>query len=277
MKILLPLPGIFLCLFFFNSVFAEDLKTLSLKGNIGKYAIEMQITDSDYETGLFKGKYKYAGKESYLSLKGEIFQSVIYMEEFYNDKTTGEFFLEWNDGKLAGKWIGNNKSFDVNLSIVQGNEKLLESKSLSEYSQGTSTALTGGYGTENYFLNDMWFSEESPQMEVGFNGGYALIEEINEDSVRFQFELIVGPTYHFATGSGIAIRKGDHYEYRMVVENEKEDCVIQLTFGERSTHLYANQSFICGFGARAYLDHDLVKITDRYEFGDQVSLSDLKK
>jgi hypothetical protein len=58
------------------------------------------------------------------------------------------------------------------------------------------------------------------------------------------------------------------YEYREVSYEGAEECVITITFGDRRVKMEANESFVCMFGARAYLDHEFIKVDDKEEFQD---------
>lgn len=136
----------------------------------------------------------------------------------------------------------------------------------------TSTGIRGSYGTGGNYLNDYWFEDTPPRIELGFGGGYVILEPHGSDSLQFQVEVVCGPTYHFAMAEGMAVKQGDVY-----VWNNGEGCEIRITPGERSVQLKASASLECGFGARAYLDHDFVKISDQCVFGPDVSLHSIKQ
>lgn len=243
---------------------------LMLEGSIGDYSIEMEITKKNPETGVFNGRYRYIGKENYLEVKGMIFGNCLQITESYNEAETGEFYLTIGDTLITGKWVGNSKWYDVSLKVKSGDISLIEAKSLKDYSAKTNDAITGSYGDEYYFVNDMWI-EEGAQVEIGFNGGYAVVEELGGDSIAFQVEAVCGPTYHLAYAAGVAHKSGDFYLYKY-----DESCEIKIKFSKKAVHFKANASYECGFGARAYLDHDFTKINDGVNFGENISLSDLK-
>ncbi len=58
-----------------------------------------------------------------------------------------------------------------------------------------SKGVSGGYADETFFINDMWFRDDNPQLEFGFNGGALVLEQIHEDSLKFWVNTISGPTY----------------------------------------------------------------------------------
>lgn len=250
------------------SVSCQD--PLKYAGKIGPYSIEVDITANNWEEASFEGKYRYAGKKAYLTLKGEINDDCYYIEESYNGKQTGEFYLMQEEGKLTGYWVSGTKSHPVELDYVKGDTRLLIAKSLIEYSSTVSDDITGSYGNELYFINDMWYEEGKPDVEIGFNGGHAVFEQLSDDSLRFSFELICGPTYHFAFGDGVAVKQDSIY----VWENE-DGCHIEFTPGEKSVYVEANNSMECGFGARAYVSHKFFKISDSHSF-EETSLKELK-
>lgn len=241
------------------------IDALRLNGRIGAYAVEMLIDSSDYEKGEFGGRYRYAGKTDDLALKGNVRGTCIFIEESFKGMITGRFYLEQTGDSLKGKWVMEPKWYDVDLVIQSGNRALLTAKSLKERSQETSAGITGTYRTESYWINDMFFSEESPALEVGFNGGSAVIQDLGGGSIRFRVEVVCGPTYHFATAEGTARKEGAGYVHR--VEGE-EDCIITIKFGDRTVDMKASAAgFGCGFGARAYLDHEFLKVGDKADFG----------
>jgi len=53
------------------------------------------------------------------------------------------------------------------------------------------------------------------------------------------------------------VREGDEYIYR-----NEDGCEIKVTFTEKTVKMIANNSMDCGFGARAFLDHEFLKISD---------------
>lgn len=250
---------IFLFTLILGSSACAQTNSLFLKGKIGTYKIEMEITNRDYITGDLEGKYNYKGKSAHLDLTGTTFNSGVILEETYEGEPTGTFYLSFIDEKLEGKWIHNKKWYDVELKVVSGDTTLLQSKTLEEYSQEVNNDLSGVYGTETYFMNDMWFSEETPQMEVGFNGGYLVLEQIHADSIRFETELICGPTYHFAVARGVAVLTDSCYLYQ-----NDDGCIIEIlpNTEEKTVFIEANSSFDCGFGMRAHMYHSLIKVSN---------------
>jgi hypothetical protein len=79
-------------------------KPLMLKGNVGPYSVEMEILSSDPISGRFEGKYKYLSKKEYLDLEGSIYGSCLQINEYYNGRQTGSFYLEREVDGLTGWW-----------------------------------------------------------------------------------------------------------------------------------------------------------------------------
>lgn len=250
-------------LLFSQLLLAQDEIPLVLEGTIGVYKIEMIISKRDYISGELEGKYRYEGKKNYLDLKGITYTSDFVVNESYNDVSTGTFYLTIDAAsseQITGYWVNEAKTwYDVKLEMKEGDQGLLSRKSLEEYSNEVSNDLSGTYGVEWNWVNDMWFTEDKPQLEIGYNGGYVVLEQINQDSLRFAAELICGPTYHFAIASGIAINQDSCFVYR-----NEDGCQIEIwpDTGKKALFIEANSSMDCEFGARAYMSNDLVKISD---------------
>jgi hypothetical protein len=226
-------------------------------GQIGNLKIEMLIVKNDFQTGEFQGKYRYNGKEAYLNLSGTYYSPCLHIEESYKDKVTGDFYLELVGDSLIGYWKNDKKVLDVKLAYKSGNQQLLSRKLPEDYANQVSSSIEGTYESHLYFINDYWSPQ---QIEIGYNGAKATIKIIDEESIDINFEAICGPTYHFATGGGIAVKEGGEYIYR-----NEDGCEIKVTFTEKTVKMIANSSMDCGFGARAFLDHEFLKISDKVQ------------
>jgi len=237
----------------FNS-YAQKENPLMYLGKIGNLKIEMSIVKNDFQTGKFQGKYRYSGKEAYLTLSGTYYSPCLHIEESYKDKVTGDFYLELVGDSLIGFWKNDKKVLDVKLAYKSGNQQLLSRKLPKDYANQVSSSIEGTYESHLFFINDYWSPQ---QVEIGYNGAKATIKIIDEESIDINFEAICGPTYHFATGGGIAVKEGDEYIYR-----NEDGCEIKVRFTEKTVKMIANNSMDCGFGARAFLDHEFLKISD---------------
>lgn len=255
-------PALLLALSF-GSLTAQTCK---LKGYIGNYPIEMELENGD-STNTIKGKYNYEGKTSFLSLKGELYDNVIYLEESYKGKPTGEFYVQRaNSDTLAGKWVQETRSYDVTLVVVE-NDEAITYYGTDEKSATASDGVDGTYEVEWYFLNDMWFEEGKPDIEVGYNGGTVVLKQLDETRIQFLVAVICGPTYHVAYASGEAFQTGDNpNEY---IYTNEDGCEIQIILGEKEVSMSSYQQMECGFGARAYLEHSFTKISDEANFDAQ--------
>ena len=250
------------CLFtlFINWGFGQNLK---LVGNVGGYEVEMFIESSDYSSGKIIGKYRYLSQKEFLTISGKNYGEVISLEEFYNSEKTGEFLLEYDSIYLNGWWISETKTFPVELKIEGDENGFFDVKGNDDFAKNCSSDIPGIYRVDYVFINDYFASEENPVYELGYNGGTAKFEFDENGDLKFEIEMVCGPTYHLAIAEGIANKVGDKYVFTSE-ENEWYDdiCVIEFTFSNKKVYALANHSYACGFGARAYIDDELTKVED---------------
>jgi hypothetical protein len=249
----------------FSCLFAAA--SVKLAGVISKYKISMEIVAStaDKDYGV-RGRYNYAGKTQSLDLRGNLYPGyVLHLEESFEGKSTGDFYLSLNEGgDWSGTWIGNGRSLEAELTVTSGDMSELEPYDLEDYHAKTSAALTGSYAYEYYWINDFQYSEEHPVLEVGFNGGVVTIAEIGQDKISFFFDLTCGPTYHGAYLEGVAVRVGpNEFEYKDSPMDDGEICEVKFTFKDRTVSLSQNSGNVaCGFGARGYADGTFMKVNN---------------
>ena len=126
----------FLCLF-------SNSQEIELKGSIGKYPIEMKIWGMQEGNEKIHGKYNYKGKTNYLTLKGNTFgQHILQLDEFYQNESTGSFYLEKSSDTLKGTWIGANKKyFKTWLVLTKGDWNDVVSPPSSELSKKTNNSI----------------------------------------------------------------------------------------------------------------------------------------
>lgn len=260
----------------FTCVTAQN--PIQLNGKIGKYSIEMELQAPKSKSEGVKGKYRYAGKTAYIDLKGDyVGGGILWLEESWDGKVTGTFFLELeSEGLFTGKWIGTKSALDATLEVKSGDTQDLISYTLESYSALTSDGITGSYVSEYYFINDMWYTEDNPTLELGFNGGVVTAEEFGEDSLRVYFNLICGPTYHFAYFAGTAWKIGEaKYKYK---GNQYDEEACELIFEFKAGSMSITQessSMACGFGARAYAEGSFEKVNDKAVKGEDLSIEDV--
>ncbi|MFN3341502.1 MAG: hypothetical protein ACK40M_02325 [Flavobacteriales bacterium] len=247
-----------------------------LNGSVDKYNIEMEISNFNPTTNEITGKYKYNSQKSWLELKGNAIGTTWMLEEFSKGKNTGTFYLNIDAGEASGWWTDEKIAYEVNLKsdddVAGINSFDAEYKSFNP-----GKGVSGSYSTEYYWVNDFHNDPAQPALEIGFNGGYAVFEEQKNGNLKFQLEVICGPTYHFAYAKGIAEKKGKKYIYTNSEYSDETPCEIVFTKDGNIIHAEANQSMGCGFGARAYLSHDFTKFSDKFQMGEGVSLHNLKK
>lgn len=254
-------------------------KPISLTGKIDKYGIDMEILTYDRLKQSFTGKYKYKSQKTFLEIKGDVIGTCVSIDEFSKGKNTGSFYLDMDGDSIRGWWLNEKKSFKVSLKEKTGRITSLLGESLTQKANKTNTKITGAYGVEYYWVNDHHNSSDNPSVEIGFNGGYACFKELENGNLQFQLEVVCGPTYHIAYAEGIAEKKDDKYVYITKDYSDGDDSPCEITFtpGKKTIRAVANLSFICGFGARAHLDHEFIKISDTPSFGEGVSLDGIKK
>lgn len=256
---------------------------IELTGAIGKYKIEMELSKSDSKEYNVRGKYNYKGKTAYLDLNGNIYdESILQIDESYKGETTGSFYIEKqpNSDTLKGKWIAGKKYYDVYLVLKKGKLTELVDTKITDFNKKTNKSITGCYIEEYHFMNDMWFTEENPQIEIGYNGGYVMLEELDDKTIKFTLQKICGPTYHFASASGEAIKINDStYSYISKDEYSDDTCSLTITIGDKEIAVrQQSQSFACGFGARAYADGNFLKIKNSIvKKEDEIFLEDIYK
>jgi len=246
-----------------------QFKPVELTGKIGKYSIEMFITQFDKSTTQFKGSYNYKGKKSALQIKGKIKGDCMIIEEFFKNKNTGSFYLCKEDGdSLKGFWKAENKDPLTVLLKYKNAEtaKQLVPNDLMTLNKSTSNDIDGTYKVEQYFISDLFH----PNIDIVFNGGTANFKKLGKDSLQFLVEMVCGPTSHIAYASGKAVKKGNLYIYKANISGEDDKwCEITFTFSNKKVIAVANASFDCGFGARAYLDNELIKVSNKPLFKNE--------
>ena len=252
------MPKFYLLLLFFfvnSNLFSQQ--NLVYKGKIGSYSIQLTVDSCNAETGAFYGKYNYGKKKTFLKLNGEYMSPVLYLKESYKNDTTADWYVEEIGDSIVGKWIGNGKSLAIKLAYTSGNKSILNRKTELDFNKTVSEKISGRYEVSYNFINDMWVNEENLYPEIGYNGGFVKVKELKNGDISFELEMICGPTYHMAFAEGTATKVSENYLY-----SNEDGCKITFVFKDKKLSVRANSSMDCGFGARAYLDHELLKVKD---------------
>ncbi|HCP81136.1 MAG TPA: hypothetical protein DIT67_05950 [Octadecabacter sp.] len=241
---------------------AIQANPVTFDGSIGPYDIEAELTrDGD---GLV-GRYRYAGRDGWLELTGEVFgQDVITLSEHVDGETTGTFFFEVIDGQLDGYWVNDTTEFAAQLTPLQSSVvELLDPVTEPQ----VNSSVTGRYFTGGNWVNTMW----APRYEVAFNGGDANVVSVSPDLIYVRFEFVVGPTYHFAFFQGFARRANERtYIHDAILEGSDEPCRLVFTFEDTGLSIEDNNiGYGCQFGARAHANFDLSKVSDIAEFEER--------
>lgn len=238
-----------------------------LKGQIGKYPIEMELWKADDAKKSIVGKYNYKGKTNYLNIEGKSYgEGILQLDEYFKKELTGSFYLQMNENdSLKGRWIAGKKYFNAYLTVSKGKFEDLLYHTNEELSKQTNNYIGGSYVEEIHFINDMWFTDKNPQIEIGYNVGYLTIIEKHIDTLNFSLQKVCGPTYHTATASGEAYRINDStFQYKQKSEYSDEYCMFQLIKKGKEIRIeQSSSSSACGFGARAYADGTFLKIKNK--------------
>ncbi len=259
-----------LCFYFLIPKINAQIKPIEITGKIGKYPIEITLTKFNKDSGTYYGKYNYAGKTSFLQLHGDLFEDCYVIDEYYKGKNTGTFYLtkQENSDSLKGWWKAENKEPLIALLKFKNTTTAQQLKpvTLLDKNKLVNDNIEGEYKTASYFISDLFF----PNLERVYNGGSINFKKLGKDSLKFSVEMICGPTYHMAYADGIAIKKGKEYVYKAdIIGDGKDFCEIKFTFKNKTVYAIANSSMACGFGARAYLDNELVKVSNTFKFSEK--------
>ncbi len=236
-------------------------ETVRFDGSIGPYGIEVELAD---EEAVLAGRYRYDGRDSWISLSGETFgQSAIRLEETVDGAVTGTFFLETGQGNLEGYWAGAGTDYAVQLEPISGE---LGALFKDEPVEELSASLTGRYEVGYHWVND-WFA---PNYEIGFNGGEANVVQLAPNVILVGFNFIVGPTYHFAGFQGLAALTSDgSFVHDAALSGGDEPCRLVFSFENGGLSIEdIDNGFACQFGARAHANFDLQKVSNTAEFSD---------
>ena len=257
------------------SSFAFASSTLKLTGTIGTYQIEMSLESNKSSQDTILGKYNYKGKTAYLTLHAVLYEgNTLYIKESYNGKTTGEFYLEHEEGNWSGKWVAGSKSYEVNLVATGGDLTAFHSYKSRIPDKDINSAITGEYTSEYYFVNDIWFTKENSYIDIGYNGGTVLVDELGEDSIKVAFETVSGPTFHIAIFSGVASKEGTtKYIFNAPLYEGEESCHVEFDFKEGQLEIVqVSSNMDCGFGARAHAGGFFTKVSNSVSEDDFIQL-----
>ena len=238
----------------------------AVKGAIGPYKVELNILDVNWNEGDFTGTYHYQGKTSHLSLKGKVYGNCVYMVESYNEAETGYFYLSFEADSLKGYWVNDKKYYPTYFVFDQKSKSQLATRQVEDDHQKVNKKITGTYSNHHYFINDWWFHEDSPELEIGYNGGTAMIETLKGDTIRYMVSVVCSQTYHMGFASGLAVKIAKNKYYSLYDFSERDSCKINIEINDKSVHIHASGTMSCGFGARAYLDHSFLKTNDEVDF-----------
>jgi hypothetical protein len=225
-------------------------------GRMEGVPFELEILTYNPTNEEFTGRYKYIQQNKYLSLKGSTYEHCMEITETYKGKVTGSFYLEMNGNGCIGYWSNGERAREVEMSLIKGNRADWKIPLFTDKIIQENSTLSGTYETQWSFVNSQFY----PAIEIGSNTCILWVEEINKQTIQFSVEAVCGPTYHFAFAEGVAIKQNNIYLFEST-NDYSEKCVIKFKFTANKVEVEANESTACGFGARAYLDHELHKIS----------------
>ncbi|PZE17718.1 hypothetical protein DNU06_07770 [Putridiphycobacter roseus] len=238
----------------------------SIKGAVGSYEVTLNIIDVNWDKGNFTGSYQYEGKKGNLTLKGNVYGNCVYMVEYVDDKETGYFYMTFESDSLKGYWVMDKKYYPTYFVFDKESKKQLATRQIKDDHEKVNGKMTGTYSNHYYFVNDWWFSADNPELEIGYNGGTAMITAINKDSIKYAVVVTCSQTYHMAFARGIAVKTAPNKYYGLYNYYEGDSCRIYIEFKDKTVNMRAFGAMSCGFGARAYLNHSFTKTSDHVDF-----------
>ncbi|MEM8537080.1 MAG: hypothetical protein AAGF56_04375 [Pseudomonadota bacterium] len=250
----------FLVFCFVATTAAAD--NVTFVGSIGPFEVEAELQRD--AAGQVNGRYRYVGKDAWLTLTAEVYgQDVIQMIEQLDGELTGTFFLDITPTALVGFWVVGDTDYPVHLETRAGHIAMIAPPSKAP---NVNTSLTGRYAIHRYWVNDLF----APDYEVGFNGGDVNVVQMDEDTLLIHFSFVVGPTYHFAVFQGVANRLADGlFVHSAMLPGSDEPCALSFRFDDGSLQITDHMNgAACQFGARAHANFALQKVSNTAEFED---------
>lgn len=232
---------------------------VSFSGYIGPYEVEVEL--SPLVEDRVEGRYRYVGRDAWLSLSGVAYGTqVMQLDEWADDTQTGRFFLEVLDGDLQGIWQGGEAEHPVRFV---SKTSVLDAFPMNPR-EDVGAGLTGRYEIHHYWLNDHF----APHFEVGFNGGTVNVIQLAENEIFVSFEFAVGPTYHIASFQGRAQRQRENlFVHDQILPGGNTPCRLEFFFQYNELNITdQGNGYACQFGARAHANFDLPKVSDTAEF-----------
>ncbi len=99
--------------------------------------------------------------------------------------------------------------------------------------------------------------------ESAEGGGYLVIEEQDNDSLKFELDINIGaPNYNSGTATGILKLENNTAVFKTSEYSEKDPCAITFTFNNDHTIELKQEKgspFSCGFGNRVFANGLYVK------------------
>lgn len=245
---------------------------IHLKGTIGPYNIEMELWKGSGENPI-EGRYRYAGKKSYLDLKGTFWAGQAFeLKEYWKEKQTGEFMVDItpysqsnNGAEVSGYWNADTTIHEVKLTRISGNWNELKPYLIPEIKANVSNSVEGTYAADEYWVNkycglcDLGY-------EITFNGGMVTVEEYDTDTLLIHFSFTSGPTQHSASMDKLKAARIGNGKYRGIRHYAEEPCVLLFTFSGKEVKIEQNPvGRDCDFGARGYADFTCFKFSDRVQ------------
>jgi hypothetical protein len=231
-------------------------KPLVYAGRMEGLAFELEVIAYDRSKEEFTGRYKYIPHNKYITLKGHTYEHCLEMVESFKGKISGNFYLEINGNGCTGYWSNGERALEVEMSLIRGDIAEWKIPLFTDKIIQSNSNLSGTYETSWSFVNPQFY----PVIEIGSNACVLWVEEVSKETIQFSVEAVCGPTYHFAYAEGIAIKHHNYYVFEST-DDYSEKCIITFKFTENKVDIEANGSIACGFGARAYLGHELYKVS----------------
>lgn len=253
---------------------------LVLEGKLGNEQIKIIFSETNWADSTTVGKYKNIDKNKTFQMKGKIYpnysdssQLCMVLEVYSNTIKSGEFYLTKESDLFEGEFIDIFDGIVNNVSckIKSGNLKKLSVKTINDLSKSTSSLITGTYSDEFNTIRGQGSSSW-----VGRNGGTAIIQELNSDSIKFYVNVACGYGMNIAIVYGIATKQGKKYlckKYGKNYEDEDVTCNIEIEFSEKKVYVSAEpccSSVFGSWGANTSIANEFIKIDDDVRYEDLV-------
>jgi hypothetical protein len=163
--------------------------------------------------------------------------------------------------------------------LVSCNSSTTETTTTTTTQDSSATAITDSSTLKtvetNVLSENMTGTYTFGDLEGTEGGGYLIIEEQEDHSLKFELNLNIGaPNYNSGTATGMLKLEENVAVFSTSEYSEEEPCAITFTFNSDNSILIKQgegSSFSCGFGNRVFANGLFIKQKDeaifKYEGG----------